>query len=118
MIIAKITTLLLCIAVSFQDVIPRHNSKVPWPTHDYNGINVGTQRVSVIAHTSDAVWAHLPWRRRDLSAGTSTVVVLDDRGQIINNVILAQSNHEFGEVVFQVPRSSEYEIVRFSCTLH
>jgi hypothetical protein len=113
MLIGQITTLLLCIALSFQDIIPRYNSKIPWPTHDYNGVNVGTQRVSVIAHASDAVWAHLPWRRRDLSAGKSTVIVLDDNGQMINNSILAQSNHEFGEVVFQVPRSSEFEIVRF-----
>jgi hypothetical protein len=103
--------LLLCVvALSYQDIIPRHRSNSPWPGREFDGIYVGTQRVSVITRSSDVVWAHLPWRRRDLHASTSTVIVTDDNGQIINNVIVAQSNNEFGDIIFQAQKSAQYEI--------
>jgi hypothetical protein len=108
--IATLLFLLLYVTFSLQDVIPRHISKAPWPTHDFNRVNVGTQRISVITHASDVVWAHLPWRRRDLAAGSSTVIVLDDNGNEIYNTIVARSDSDSGDIIFQAPRSAEYQI--------
>lgn len=51
---------------------------------------------------ADAVWAHLPWRRRDAEPEKKAVAVVDAAtGSQIANVLAVQVTRECGDVVFQ-----------------
>ncbi len=78
----------------------------------------GNHRARIrVDHPADAVWVHLPWRRRDLDPEKKNVVVVDlTTGQTITNVVCAQIHREFGDLVFQpVTVPGEYGVYYLPC---
>lgn len=63
----------------------------------------GTQRAIVkVNNQTDAVYAHLPWRRRDFTPENVEVLVFDaTSGEKISNVFRVHINREYGDLVFQ-----------------
>ena len=66
-------------------------------------MELGDVRVLVrVSDKSDAVWAHIPWRRRDLAPEQKDVFIVDaTTGQQLKNVAKVRITREFGDVVFQ-----------------
>ena len=65
-----------------------------------------------VEKSADVVWAHIPWRRRDLNPEKKGIIIVDAKsGQIVNNVFPATINREFGDILFQpVTIPGEYYI--------
>ena len=68
-----------------------------WP------VEFGDVRAQIrVADKADAVWAHIPWRRRDLAPEEKEILVFDAHtGQQVKNMARGQITREFGDVVFQ-----------------
>lgn len=64
---------------------------------------LGNHRARVqVEQSAEAVWVHLPWRRRDAEPEKKNVVVVDlTTGKTVTNVVRAAVNREFGDIVFQ-----------------
>ncbi len=68
----------------------------PWPAP------LGNHRVRIhVARQAGAVWAHIPWRRRDRSPQDKGIVVHDPTGKAVTNVVRVEANREFGDIAFQ-----------------
>jgi hypothetical protein len=63
----------------------------------------GNHRAVVrVQATGEAVWVHLPWRRRDQHPEQKEVVVLDAAtGKRVDNIAKVALNREFGDFVFE-----------------
>jgi len=76
----------------------------------WNADTLGNHRAVVKVKTkSDAVLAHIDWRRRDHHPEKIDVIVVDAKtGKRVNNVYRADINREFGELIFQAPTAGTY----------
>ncbi|MBP6507404.1 MAG: hypothetical protein KA257_07545, partial [Opitutaceae bacterium] len=76
-------------------------AEVPWPEA------LGNHRVRVhVAHKADAVWVHIPWRRRDRDPEAKAVFVVDAATDTrVDNVLAVTVNRECGDLIFQ-PRTA------------
>jgi len=77
----------------------------PWPER------LGNHRVRLhVAEKTDAVWAHIPWRRRDRDPEKKATLVVDAAtGQQVLNVVRLSITREVGDLVFQpVTSPGEY----------
>jgi len=55
-----------------------------------------------VNENAPAVWAHIPWRRRDADPEKKDTIVVDAAtGNRVNNVIPARITREFGDLLFQ-----------------
>jgi len=63
----------------------------------------GNHRAVVRVHSSnEAVWAHLPWCRRDQNPEKKEVLVVDAKtGNRVRNVVRVTVNREYGDFVFE-----------------
>jgi hypothetical protein len=63
----------------------------------------GNHRVVIqVNDDKDAVWVHIPWRRRDKNPEKKAVTLIDDlTGRQVLNICRVQINREFGDFVFQ-----------------
>jgi hypothetical protein len=82
---------------SATQAVPWGVAAQPWPE------TLGNYRARIqVDQKADAVWARLPWRRRDLEPEKKNVVVVDmTTGRTVTNVVRAQIHREFGDLVFQ-----------------
>ena len=63
---------------------------------------LGNHRAIVeIGERTEAVWAHLPWRRRDAEPEKKAVLVYDAAGERVANAVALEVNREHGDVVFE-----------------
>ena len=78
-------------------------SKQFYGTGTWNADSLGNHRVVLrVLSRSDAVRAHIPWRRRDLRPEQKNVIVVDaTTGKKITNVKWIRINREAGDVVFE-----------------
>ena len=97
---------LLAAAASFGEEVPYGVPEKPWDT------KWGNHRARVTVDTAaDAVWVHLPWRRRDDLPQDKAVIVVEAATKTpVENVVRAQINRECGDLVFQAPSAGEYHI--------
>lgn len=72
----------------------------------WDASTLGNHRAVVrVTQKADAVWAHIPWRRRDPDPEKKKIIVIDaESGDEIKNLYRVQVEQEFGDLVFQ-PRS-------------
>ncbi len=94
--------LLLVVAVTASsnaaDEIPRTIGD--WPVE---GLGNSRARVKVV-DKADAVWVHLPWRRRDAEPEKKDVIVVDAAtNRRVVNVVRVQVNREFGDLLLSPP---------------
>ena len=80
---------------------------IPWRTGRWNPDSLGNQRV--VLHvadtgTSHAVRALIPWRRRDSLPELKRLIVTDDHGIRIANLISVRVTRDSGDVIFEPVR--------------
>ena len=79
-----------------------------WPSD-----SLGNHRIVIqVENNSDAVWAHLPWRRRDTAPDSIRTIIIDQKTEtIIENKIRYTINREYGDIIFEpVSGSGKYYI--------
>ena len=55
-----------------------------------------------VSEKADAVWVHIPWRRRDRNPQEKAVILVDaSSGKTVRNLASPAINREFGDLVFQ-----------------
>ncbi len=115
--LAAAAVILLCVSISWAasapDGIPWGVAQKPW------NARWGNHRARVrVAIQADAVWAHIPWRRRDSNPQEKAVWVIDAAtGKRVQNAVCVEVNREFGDVVFQAQRAGEYHVYYMPFTI-
>jgi len=77
------------------------------------GKQMRTRRVhGITVRGTRAVWAHIPWRRRDPYPHTKAIRVLDAKtGTRVPNVVVLSNKPEYGDIVFEPPTvPGNYEV--------
>ncbi len=79
-------------------------------TGTWNADTLGNHRAVIIVKAkSDALLAHIDWRRRDHHPENIDVIVVDAKtGKRVNNVYRVNINREFGELIFQASNPGTY----------
>jgi hypothetical protein len=64
---------------------------------------LGNHRARIrVEHPADAVWVHLPWRRRDAAPERIDVVVIDAAtNKRVENVLRVKIQRQSGDLLFQ-----------------
>ncbi|MFW6140520.1 MAG: glycoside hydrolase domain-containing protein [Acidobacteriota bacterium] len=77
--------------------------EVPYGTGEWDREKYGNHRaVCEVREKADAVFIHIPWRRRDFNPGKKEVMVIDRiTEKRVMNVFRGEINREYGELVFQ-----------------
>ncbi len=80
---------------------------------------LGNHRARVqVAEKAEAVWAHIPWRRRDRDPDKKHIqVVAAATGKEVANVCRAAIGREFGDLVFHAPAAGEYWVYYMPYTI-
>ena len=63
----------------------------------------GNHRARIrVAEKAEAVWVHIPWRRRDAKPENKEIIVVDAAtNKRVDNVLRVNVNREFGDLLFQ-----------------
>jgi hypothetical protein len=82
---------------------PIFAQEIPYGTGNWDADAFGNHRVVVsVSKKADAVWAHIPWRRRDFNPEKKKIIIIEAKTGIrVNNIYRAAINREFGDLVFQ-----------------
>jgi hypothetical protein len=77
--------------------------EIPYGTGDWDVEQLGNHRVIIrVNQAADAVFVHIPWRRRDLDPTEKKVVLIDAKTkERILNILRVEINREYGEFIFQ-----------------
>src|ERR1022692_3524876 len=77
--------------------------EVHYGTGTWDADTYGTHRVVVrVQAAADAVWVHVPWRRRDHEPEKKEILVISARTETrVRNVARVDVNREYGDLVFQ-----------------
>ena len=80
------------------------SENVPYGVGDWPEA-LGNQRARIrVEQPADAVWVHLPWRRRDAAPERIEVQIIDAAtNQPVKNVLRANIRPQFGDLLFQPP---------------
>ena len=70
----------------------------------------GNHRVLIkVGYETEAVWAHIPWRRRDQQPKDKAIIIVDaETNEEIQNVVALDVNRESGDLIFE-PRTAPGE---------
>ena len=85
---------------------------VPYGVGDWPD-SFGNHRARVqVTAKADAVWVHIPWRRRDATPDKKEIIVIDAAtNKRVENVLRAHVEREFGNLLFQPPTApGEYYV--------
>jgi hypothetical protein len=89
-------------------LFPQH---VGYGTGSWDAETLGNHRAVVrVAEKADAVWAHIPWRRRDLEPEKKNIIVSDDAGKRVTNLLRINVNRSYGDILFQAPNPGNYYV--------
>jgi hypothetical protein len=112
----KAKTILFCSYVFAVVLIcaasPAAPQAVRYGTGSWEAEALGNHRAVVrVAEAADAIWAHLPWRRRDSEPEKKNILVIEESsGKKISNLIRMNVFRAYGDVVFQAPGAGNYFI--------
>ena len=72
----------------------------------------GRTRSGAPSYNGRAIWAHIPWRRRDENPETKAIKIIDAKtGQPVKNFVVINCKREYGDIVFAPPTiPGDYEI--------
>ena len=88
---------------------PAFPQQVRYGTISWDAGTLGNHRaVLQVAARADAVWAHMPWRRRDSEPEKKAVIVTNESGTRVANVLRINVNRAYGDLVFQAPAPGTY----------
>ena len=86
-------------------ILPPHLNaeEIPYKTGIWDSDSLGNHRVVIkVAREADAVWIHIPWRRRDFNPEEKNIILIDaETGGRVRNLCRVSINREYGDLVFQ-----------------
>ena len=93
------------------------NEPVPYGTGTWDAATFGNHRVVLkVADKADAVWAHIPWRRRDAEPEKKNLILIEEStGQRMTNLLRVGVSGACGDVVFQAPNGGTYYLYYLPC---
>lgn len=100
------TSLLLAVLLGILAVVPaKAEDKTRYTVGSWPVEGLGNSRARVlVTQQAEAVWVHVPWRRRDAQPENKDIIITDaTTGKRIANVIRVRVNREFGDLLFQPP---------------
>ena len=75
---------------------------VPYGMGSWSRLLGNHRAVVEVREPAEAVWVHIPWRRRDAAPEDKAIVVVDlTTGQQLRNVARVAINRDFGDLVFE-----------------
>lgn len=92
---------------------PFSQTELQYGTGDWDAGLYGNHRVVIrVSGRAGAVWAHIPWRRRDLNPERKKVVLVDAAtGREVRNVCPVAVDREAGDFVFEpMPVPGDYYV--------
>jgi len=94
-------TALAAVAVAFPP------QEVRYGTGSWDSETLGNHRaVLQVSEQAEAVWAHIPWRRRDAEPEKKNVIVVEERtGGRVSNVLPLDVKQSYGDILFQAPNA-------------
>ena len=77
--------------------------EVPYGTGSWDQDLYGNHRVVIqVNEKADAVWLHVPWRRRDVNPELKAAILIDGQTEKqVLNLCRININHEFGDFILQ-----------------
>ena len=93
--------IVLIASLLFAAIVPAQ--QVRYGTGTWEAESLGNHRAVVrVDAKADAVWVHVPWRRRDAQPEKKEVLIVDAAtGAVLKNVVRLAVNREFGDLIFQ-----------------
>ena len=78
----------------------------------WNPDSLGNHRVVMnVEKKSDVVFAHIPWRRRDVHPELKSIFIVEaSTGKLVQNILPLTVNREYGDVLFQPAAPGQYFI--------
>lgn len=75
---------------------------IRWTTGEWDADSLGNHRVVlVVEDPGEAVFCHIPWRRKDQQPEAKEIFVMTSTGQLVKNVIRVDIRREYGQVIFE-----------------
>lgn len=88
---------------------PTEPQQVRYGTGSWDAGILGNHRaVLQVAGKAEAIWAHIPWRRRDSEPGKKAIIITDAAGERIANVLRIEVNRSYGDLVFEASAPGNY----------
>ncbi len=77
--------------------------KITYGTGTWDAEKYGNHRIILhVKNPADAVWAHIPWRRRDNHPENKNLILVDAKTETrIKNLFRGEIKREFGDIIFQ-----------------
>jgi len=99
----KCLPFILCVTAVLFAGCALFSEDVPYGTGTWDSASLGNHRVVVhVSERDDAVFAHIPWRRRDFDPQRKDIIVMDaDSGDRLLNVYIVDINREYVNLVFR-----------------
>ena len=103
------TMVAMVLALALATAAPAAAQEVPYRTGVWEADSLGNHRVVVeVDRPAVAVWAHVPWRRRDRNPRDKAVWVVTAAGERTANVARIAITREYGDLVFEAPTAGRY----------
>ncbi len=92
--------------------LPLAGQQVRYGTGSWDAETLGNHRAVLrVAEKGDAVWAHIPWNRRDAAPEKKNIIVVEEAGgRKITNLLRLNVNRSYGDIVFQAPDPGTYGV--------
>ncbi|MCX6921955.1 MAG: DUF6067 family protein, partial [Verrucomicrobia bacterium] len=90
---------------------------VPYGTGTWDSAKLGNHRaVLSVADKAAAVWAHIPWRRRDVDPEKKNLILIEEStSQRVTNLLRVAVSGASGDIVFQAPNRGTYYLYYLPC---
>ena len=96
-------------ALNPSPAISASDALVTYGTGTWDAAALGNHRVVLTADKADAVWAHVPWRRRDAEPEKKNLILIEEStGQRVTNLLRVAVSGSSGDIVFQAPNGGTY----------
>ena len=84
------------------------SEEVPFGIGKWEPASLGNHRAVIrVVENADAVWVHIPWRRRDLNPEDKNIIIIHAAsGQLVENVFRVHVSREYGDLIFQAQSES------------
>ena len=91
---------------------PLPGQPVPYSTGSWDADTLGNHRAVLrVTEKADAVWAHIPWRRRDAEPEKINIIVIEEStGRKVANLLRMNVNRTYGDIVFQAQNPGTYHV--------
>jgi len=95
-----VVIMILGICAIFGIVTAKEN--IPYGTGNWDSETLGNHRAVIHAEKdNDALYVHIPWRRRDTASKQREIIVVDSiTNERLKNVVSIEINREYGDIAF------------------